>query len=81
MQYLLTNYADLRIEVVAMVESGSEVWIENHLTAAGLEMAAVVIFDIDRETDTIRRGRFYSEPVDWAGPEIDEWMQNLGSGA
>jgi ketosteroid isomerase-like protein len=80
MQYLLTNYPDLRIEVQRMVESEEEVWIENHLRAGGLEMAAVVIFDIDRETDSIRRGRFYSEPVDREGPEIDEWMQNLGSG-
>ena len=80
MEYLLTNYPDLRIEVVRMVESGSEVWTENHLTATGLEMAAVVIFDIDRETDSIRGGRFYSEPVDREGPQIDEWMRNLGSG-
>jgi ketosteroid isomerase-like protein len=78
MQYLLTNYPDLRIEVERMVESGSEVWVENHLIAAGLEMAAVVIFEIDAETDTIRDGRFYSESVDREGPEIDEWMRNLG---
>jgi ketosteroid isomerase-like protein len=78
MQYLLTNYPDLRIEVERMVESGSEVWVENHLTATGLEMAAVVIFEIDAETDTIRGGRFYSESVDREGPEIDEWMRNLG---
>jgi ketosteroid isomerase-like protein len=80
MQYLLTNYPNLRIEVERMVESGSEVWVENHLIATGLEMAAVVIFEIDAETDTIRGGRFYSEPVDREGPEIDEWMRNLGSG-
>jgi ketosteroid isomerase-like protein len=80
MEYLLSNYPDLRIEVVGMVESGSAVWIENRLTATGLEMAAVVIFDIDRETDSIRRGRFYSEPVDREGPDIDEWMRQLGSG-
>jgi ketosteroid isomerase-like protein len=80
MQYLLSNYPDLRIEVVGMVESGPAVWIENRLTATGLEMAAVVIFDIDRETNSIRRGRFYSEPVDREGPDIDEWMRHLGSG-
>ncbi len=81
MQYLLTNYPDLRIEVVRMVESECEVWVENHLEATGLEMAAVVIFDIDPGTDSLRRGRFYSEPVDRKGPSIDEWMRNLGSGA
>jgi hypothetical protein len=78
LQYLLTNYPDLRIEVVRMVESESEIWVENHLTATGLEMAAVVIFEIDRDTDSLRRGRFYSEPVDREGPEIDEWMRSLG---
>ena len=77
--YLMTSYPDARIEVQRMVESGSEVWIENYLTASGFEMAAVVIFEIDQETDTIRRGRFYSEPVDQEGPAIDEWMQGLGS--
>ena len=78
MRHLLTNHPDAHIEVQRMVESGSEVWVENHLTATGLEMAAVVIFEIDTGTDTIRSGRYYSEPVDREGPEIDEWMQGLG---
>lgn len=79
MQHLLTNFPDAHIEVQRMVESGSEIWVENHLTASGLEMAAVVIFEIDSDTDTIRSGRYYSEPVDPEGPETDEWMQGLGS--
>jgi hypothetical protein len=79
MRHLLATYPDAHIEVLRLVESGSEIWVENHLTASGLEMAAVVIFEIDAATDTIRRGRYYSEPVDREGPEIDEWMQGLGS--
>jgi ketosteroid isomerase-like protein len=79
MRQLLANYPDAHIEVQRMVESGSEIWVENHLTAVGLEMAAVVIFEIDTDTDTIRSGRYYSEPVDREGPGIDEWMQRLES--
>jgi ketosteroid isomerase-like protein len=80
MRHLLTNHPDAHIEVQRIVESGPDIWVENHLTARDLEMAAVVIFEIDADTDTIRRGRFYSEPVDREGPAIDEWRQSLGSG-
>ena len=79
MQHLLSTYPDCHIEVQRMVESGSEVWVENHLTASGLEMAAVVIFEIDRESDTIRRGRYYSDPVERGGPGSDEWIYELGA--
>ena len=79
MRDLMTRYPDAHIEVQRMVESGPEVWVENHLTATGLEMAAVVIFEIDPESNTIRSGRYYSEPVDRGGPGIDQWMQELGS--
>jgi ketosteroid isomerase-like protein len=81
MQHLLTTFPDCHIEVQRMVESGSEVWIENHFTASGLEMAAVVIFEIDPASDTIRRGRYYSDPVDRSGPTSDEWIYELGSGS
>jgi ketosteroid isomerase-like protein len=79
MQHLLSTYPDCHIEVQRMVESGSEIWIENHLSASGLEMAAVVIFEIDRDSDTIRRGRYYSDPVEDAGPGSDEWIYQLGA--
>ena len=78
MRYLMTKYPEGRIEVQRMVETSSEVWIENRYVSAELQMAAVVIFEIDRETGTIRSGRYYSEPVDWGGPAIDEWMEGLG---
>lgn len=81
MRHLITTHPDSRIEILRMVESGSEIWVENHLTATGLEMAAVVIFEIDRTTDTILRGRYYSDQVERGGPEIDEWMRGLGSTA
>jgi ketosteroid isomerase-like protein len=80
MLHLLTTYPDCHIEVQRLVEAGSEIWIENHLTASGLEMAAVVIFEIDRDSDTIRRGRYYSDPVDRGGPGSAEWIYELGAG-
>jgi ketosteroid isomerase-like protein len=79
MSHLLKNHPDAHIEVQRMVESGSEIWVENQLSATGLEMAAVVIFEIDADSDTIRRGRYYSDRVHREGPGIDEWMQSLGS--
>ena len=77
MRYLMTKYPEGRIEVQRMVETSSEVWIENSYVCSGLEMAAVVIFEIDQETDSIRSGRYYSERVDRGGPAIDEWMEGL----
>jgi ketosteroid isomerase-like protein len=77
--YLMSQHPEGRIEVLRMVETSSEVWIENAFRSDGLQMAAVVIFEIDQGSDTIRRGRFYSEPVDRGGPAIDEWMHSLSS--
>ena len=77
MRYLMTKYPEGRIEVQRMAETSSEVWIENTYVSSELEMAAVVIFEIDQETDTVRSGRYYSEPVDRGGPAIDEWMEGL----
>ena len=78
MRYLMTKFPEGRIEVQRMVETSSEVWIENSYVSSELQMAAVVIFEIDQETNTIRSGRYYSEPVDRGGPAIDEWMEGLG---
>ncbi len=77
--YLMSQYPEGRIEVLRMVETSSEVWVENAFRSDGLQIAAVVIFEIDQGSDTIRRGRFYSEPVDSGGPAIDEWMHSLSS--
>lgn len=77
MRFLIEAHPEGRIEVQRMVEDLPEVWIENAYRADGLDMAAVVIYEIDTETDTIVRGRYYSEPVDPGGPAIDEWMQGL----
>ena len=79
MEHLVSTYPDGRIQILAMVESGSEVWVETLFAARDVEIAAVVIFEIDRMTETIRRGRFYSEQVDRAGPDINEWIRGLGS--
>ncbi|MBO0727754.1 MAG: nuclear transport factor 2 family protein [Acidimicrobiaceae bacterium] len=79
MEHLITTHPDCHIEVLRMVETESEVWIENHLTASNLEMAAAVIFGIDQETDTILWGRYYSDPVERGGPGADEWLRQLDS--
>jgi ketosteroid isomerase-like protein len=80
MRYLMTAFPDGLIEVLRMVETPAEVWLETTFRSHQLEMAAVVIFEIDRESDTISRGRYYSEAVDRRGPAMDEWIQGLGSG-
>lgn len=81
MRDLMTRYPDARIQVRRIVEDGDEIWVQNSFTADGLEMEAVVIYEIDRETDTIRVGHFYSEPVDRHGTEINTWIESLGSRA
>jgi len=77
MEYMFETHPDLQIEVLRMAENGDEIWTENHLTADGIEMAAVVIFGIDRETDTIRWGRYFSDAVTYEGPGADEWLEAL----
>jgi ketosteroid isomerase-like protein len=79
MRYLIETYPDCHIEVLRTAETASETWIETHLTATGLEMAAVVIFEIDPSTGTIIRGRYYSDQVDRGSTQIDDFMHGLGS--
>ncbi len=79
MSSLREQYPDGRITVHRMVENGAEVWMESGFEAAGIEMMAVVIFEIDQRTDTIRLGRYYSERVDRGGPDIDGFMESLRS--
>ncbi len=79
MRHLIETHPDGRIEVTRMVETPSEVWMESTFTAKDLEMAAVVIFEIDQDTDTIRVGRYYSEEVDRESPDMDKWIHSLGS--
>ncbi len=77
MEHLMTRYADGRTEILAMVEADTEVWVETSFVAGELEIAAVIIFEVDREHDVITKGRFYSERVDPGGPDINEWLQGL----
>jgi ketosteroid isomerase-like protein len=79
MRHLMTTHPEGRIEVKRMVATPTEVWIQNSMRADGLRMEAAVIFEIDQETDTIRLGHYYSDEVDDDSPEIDEWMQGLGT--
>lgn len=77
MAYLFETHPDCHIETLRMVDAGDEIWVENHLTATDLEMAAVVVFGIDRESDTLLWGRYFSDPVDRGGPGADEWMKEM----
>jgi ketosteroid isomerase-like protein len=77
MRYLMAAHPEGRIEVRRIVERGNEVWVQNRYTSDGLEMEAVVIYEIDPATDTIRTGHYYAEKVDRGGPEINAWMEAL----
>jgi ketosteroid isomerase-like protein len=81
MRFLVESRPEGRIEIRRMVEDGDEVWIQNTYRADGLHMEAVVIYEIDRATDTILVGHYYSEEVTHDSPEIDDWMQALGHDA
>jgi hypothetical protein len=77
MQHLITTYPDGRLEVLRMVQAPTEIWIESTFTAPDLQVAAVVIYEIDPETDSIRSGRYYSERVESQGLGINEWLEGL----
>ena len=79
MRLLVESHPEGRIAIRRMVESAGEVWVQNGYHADGLHIEAVVIYEIDQATDTIRVGYYYSEEVDDGGPDIDEWMENLGA--
>ena len=79
MRHLMTVHPEGRITVRRMAENGDEVWVQNSYTADGLEMEAVVIYEIDRATDTIKAGHYYSEEVDRESPEINDWIEGLGA--
>lgn len=78
MDHLMTTYPDGHLELLQMVESGDDIWIESTYKATGLDMAAVTIFRIDRGTDTIVSGRYYSDAVEPVGEGINEWINSLG---
>ncbi len=77
MRQLLEDHPEGRTTIRRMVESGNEVWAQTAFHADGLTIEAVVIFEIDDATGTIRRGHYYSEAVDDTGPTIDEWIGGL----
>ena len=77
MRFLLTSHPEGRIEVLRMAETPSDIWAETRYTADGLEIAAVVIYEVDPESGTIRLGRYYSEAVDRRGPGIVQWLHGL----
>src|SRR5262245_32464687 len=76
---LCANYKDLVMTVLRKVRSGNEIWTEAMLNATNLEMAAVTIWTIDPETDTILAGRYYSEPVQREAADINKFMASLGA--
>jgi len=78
MRHLMTSHPEGRIEVKRMVTTPTEIWVQSSYLAAGLHIEAVVIFEVDLETDTIRVGHYYSDEVDDESPRIDAWIHGLG---
>lgn len=76
-RFLCESHPDLVLTVLRKVRDGNEIWTETELHAPGLEMAAVTIWTVDPETDTLSAGRYYSEPVQHDAPPIDAFMQSL----
>lgn len=76
--FLFETYPDFTTTVLRKARVGNEFWCETTASAEGLEMAAVVVWEIDPDTDTLRRGRFYSELVEHEAPEIDAFLNSLG---
>jgi hypothetical protein len=79
-RFLFETYPDFTTTVLRKARIGDEIWCETTASAAGLEMAAVVVWEIDAATDTLRRGRFYSERVEHEGGAIDDFMDSLRPG-
>jgi ketosteroid isomerase-like protein len=80
MRLLFDTYPDFAVTVLRTAVDGDDVWTETVATATDLEMAAVVIWTIDRDNDVLVRGRYYSEPVQRDAPVIDEFMRDLATG-
>lgn len=77
---LCESHPDLRLTVLRRVTDGDEVWTETYLVGERIEMAAVTIFTVDRATDTLAGGRYFSEQVDHSAPEIDAFMAAVARG-
>jgi hypothetical protein len=78
---LCENHPDFVMTVLRKVRDGNEIWTEALLNAARLEMAAVTIWTVDPKTETILSGRYYSEPVQREGANINAFMASLGAPA
>ena len=74
---LCESHPDLVMTVLRKVVDGNEIWAESHLTAPNLEMMAVVIWTVDPETDTLKAGRYYSEPVQRDAADINSFMKSI----
>lgn len=81
MKLLFDTYPDFAVTVLRRASDGDEIWTESVATATGLEMAAVVIWTVDRATDSITSGRYYSEPVQREAAGIDDFMRDIAGGA
>jgi SnoaL-like domain len=74
---LCESHPDLVLTVLRKSRTGNEIWTEASLNAANLEMAAVTIWTIDPETDTLLSGRYFSEPVQHEAADINAFMRSL----
>lgn len=80
-RYLIETHPDFTITLLRKARAGNEIWIETTGTATGLEMSAVVIWQVDEATNTLRAGRYFSEQVQHDAPDIDQFMHSLGGSA
>jgi hypothetical protein len=63
MQAFMTNFPEGRIKILNMLETPSEVWVNNRFITNDVEMGSVVIFGVDAATETIRRMEYL---VSWS---------------
>lgn len=77
MTRLMAQHPDARITVRRMVESGHEIWVQSDMKGANFEVAAMVVFTVDPASNTLIAGDYYSEPVDHASPQIDDWITSI----
>jgi ketosteroid isomerase-like protein len=80
MRALFETYPDFAVTVLRSVADGDEVWTESVATATGLEVAAAVIWTVDRASAVLVRGRYYSEAVQRDAPTIREFILDLTAG-
>lgn len=74
---LVEAYPDFHITVLRKARAGAEVWTESSGLGTGIEMSAVVIWQLDEATNTLKAGRYFSDVVQHDAPSIDAFMDRV----